>query len=197
MKINTHLLFKHSFVPALFLFSMTLPLELKAAVQKWEILKDKSTITFTATQNNSPVTGEFKDISGEINFDSNQLSLSNVNIVIDMNSVTTSYAEIATTLKTAEWFDVKTFPKATFKATSFNKLGENSYQATGLLTLRDKSSTITLPFELKQITPLTTEAKGQVEIQRSTFGIGRGEWASTDNIKDEVKITFTLTATKK
>lgn len=173
MKIVNHLLLKRSFVPALFLFSTILPLELKAAVQKWEILKDKSNVTFTATQNNSPVTGEFKAISGEINFDANQLSLSNVNIIIDMNSVTTSYAEIATTLKTPEWFDVKTYPKATFKATSFNKVGENSYQATGLLTLRNKSSTITLPFELKQITPITTEAKGEVEIN------------------------FTLTATKK
>lgn len=197
MKIFTHSLFKHSLSTTLFLLSTIAPIELKAAVQKWDILKEKSTITFTATQNNSPVSGEFKTFSGEINFDVNQLSLSNVSIVIDMNSVTTSYPDIANTLKTQEWFDVKTYAKATFKATSFNKLDENSYQAKGILTLRDKSSTLIFPFELKQITPTTTEAKGEVTLQRSTFGIGRGEWVSTNNVKDEVKLNFTLTAIKK
>lgn len=173
------------------------PLAGMADVPKWEILKEKSSITFTATQNNAPITGEFKIFSGEINFDTAQLSVSNVSIVVDMDSVSASYPDVAKTLKSPEWFDVKTNPKGTFKATSFSKLGEKSYQAQGTLTLRNKSSPITIPFELNQLSANTAEAKGEVTIQRSTFGVGRGEWASTDNVKDEVKINFILTATKK
>jgi polyisoprenoid-binding protein YceI len=173
------------------------PLATMAEVPKWEILKEKSSITFSATQNNSPVTGEFKTFSGEINFDTAQLSVSNVSIVVDIDSVTTSYPEIAKTLKSPPWFDAKTYPKGTFKATSFNKVGDNSYEAKGTLTLRNKSSMITLPFELNALSAPTAVAKGEVTIQRSTFGVGGGEWASTDNVKDEVKISFTLTATKK
>jgi polyisoprenoid-binding protein YceI len=168
-----------------------------AEVPKWQILPEKSTISFTATQNNAPVTGDFKTFSGDINFDPEQLSVSNVTIVIDIGSVKTSYAEIAKTLLTPEWFDVKSFPHATFKATSFTKLGENSYQANGTLFLRDKSSPLTLTFQLQPISKTTTIAKGEATLQRSNFGVGRGEWASTDNVKDEVKINFTLTASKK
>ncbi len=171
-------------------------LQCYAAVPKWQIVPDKSSITFTATQNNAPVTGEFKSFSGEINFDAEQLSNSNVTIVIDTASIKTSYADIAKTLISQEWFDAKTFPKATFKATSFSKTGENNFQANGTLTIRDKSSPVTLKFELQPVSKSTSVAKGETTIQRSTFGIGRGEWASTDNVKDEVKINVTLTATK-
>lgn len=167
-----------------------------AAVPKWQIIPDKSSITFTATQNNAPVTGEFKSFTGEINFDSEQLSISNVTIVVDIASVKTSYADIAKTLLTQDWFDVKSFPKATFKATSLSKIGDNNYQANGTLTIRDKSTPVTLKFQLQPVSKITTIATGETTLQRSTFGIGRGEWASTDNIKDEVKINFTLAATK-
>ncbi|MBX9587067.1 MAG: YceI family protein [Gammaproteobacteria bacterium] len=167
-----------------------------ANVQKWQIVPDKSSITFTATQNNAPVTGEFKAFSGDINFDVEQLSNSNVTIIIDIASVKTSYADIAKTLMSQEWFDAKTFPKATFKANSFSKMGENNFQANGTLTIRDKSTSATLKFELQPVSKTTSIAKGETTIQRSTFGIGRGEWASTDNVKDEVKINFTLAATK-
>jgi polyisoprenoid-binding protein YceI len=168
-----------------------------AEVPKWEIIKEKSNISFTATQNNAPVSGEFKKFDGEIHFDSAQLSLSNVTIVVYMDSVSTSYPDIANTLKTAEWFDVKTFPKGVFKATSINKVGENAYQAKGTLSLRDKTANITLPFEITQVSATTSIAKGNLVIQRSTFGIGRGEWASTNEIKDDVTIHFSLAATKK
>ena len=173
------------------------PMAILAGVPKWEILKEKSSITFAATQNNSTVTGEFKTFSGEINFDTAQLSVSNVSLVIDIDSVTTSYPEIAKTLKSPSWFDSKTYPKGTFKATSFKKVGDNTYEANGILRLRDKSLMITVPFELTSLSATTAVAKGEVAIQRSTFGVGAGEWATTDNVKDEVKISFTLSATKK
>jgi len=186
--------FKH-FIFAVGIFA--LPFSAIAEVSKWEIIKEKSNIGFTATQNNAPVSGEFKKFDGEIHFDSAQLSLSNVTIVVYIDSVSTSYPDIANTLKTAEWFDVKTFPKGVFKATSINKVGENTYQAKGTLSLRDKTANITLPVEITQVSATTSIAKGSLVIQRSTFGIGRGEWASTSEIKDDVTIHFSLAATKK
>jgi polyisoprenoid-binding protein YceI len=176
---------------------LSLPLLAMAELPKWQIIPDKSSITFTATQNNAPVTGQFKTFTGEITFDSEQLSNSNVTITIDTDSVTTSYAEIAETLKKPDWFDVKIFPKATFKATSFSKMGDHSYQANGTLTLRDKSVPLSLTFDIRPITKTTSVATGETILQRTTFGIGKGEWANTDSVKDEVKVNFSLTATKK
>jgi len=178
------------------LAALFLPLMAQAEVPKWKILPEKSSISFTATQNNAPVTGEFKTFTGEINFDPLQLSVSNVMLSIDIGSVTTSYPEIAKTLKTPEWFNVAQFPQATFKATSFTKTGDTTYEAKGTLTLRDKTAPLNVTFDLQPVTKTTTIAKGEATLERSTFGVGRGEWASTDEVKDDVKINFTLAVTK-
>lgn len=165
------------------------------AIPQWKILDDKSTLTFIATQNGAPVNGEFKKFSGEIKFDPAQLSGSQIKIEIDMNSVSSSYAQIADTLKTADWFNVKSYPKATFVASHFTKTGNNAYQANGNLTLRDKTVPITLNFVLDEYSAAQSRVHGDTTIKRSAFGVGQGEWSNTNSVKDEVQIHFTLSAT--
>lgn len=178
---------------ALLLFSLTT----FAAVPSWVIVPDKSSLTFTAIQNNAPVNGEFKKFSGDINFDPQQLTQSNVHIVVDMGSTETSYKQIADTLKTMDWFHVKHFPKAIFDAKSFTKTGNNTYQANGQLTLCDKTLPLTVSFVLDKYTPQEAHVTGDAIIQRTKYGIGKGDWASTEAVKDDVKINFVIEATKK
>lgn len=182
-------------VRAIFLLFILFPLLGYAA--SWQIVPDKSTLTFTATQNNSPVTGQFKNFSGDIHFDPNQLATSQVDIVVDLGSVSTAYKEVADTLLTDDFFDVKDFPKAEFKATQFTKLNDKTYQANGTLTIRNKTLPLILTFTLTQYTDTNAIATGTALLKRTAFGVGRGEWSNTSNIKDDVKINFTLTATKK
>ncbi len=52
------------YLPTLLLFASPL-----AQAASWQIIPDKSLITFTATQNGSPVTGTFKKFNGTIDFD--------------------------------------------------------------------------------------------------------------------------------
>lgn len=169
----------------------------QAAVTAWQIVPDKSHITFIATQNNAPVNGEFKKFDGTINFDPNQLDKSDVHVVVDMNSITTSDPDISNTLKTAEWFNVKLFPQATFNANEFTKTGDNTYQAKGTLIIRDKNIPITLKFVLEQYTSSNAVVKGTVILKRNDFGIGQGEWVSTEVVKDDVQVNFQITASKK
>lgn len=180
-------------------FILLLPMAVSAAtpVPSWQMVPKQSSITFTATQNNAPVTGEFKSFSGDIKFDPTQLGASSASIVVDTTSVTASYGQVADTLKSPDWFDVKRFPQAIFKVNSFTKTGNNTYQANGILTIRDKAVPITLAFVLAQYTPTQALVKGNVTIKRTLFGVGQGEWAQTDQVKDEVQINFTITATKK
>lgn len=168
-----------------------------AAVPTWEIVPNQSSITFTATQNGAPVTGQFKKFTGEIHFDVNQLNTSNVKITIDMNSVNVGYGEVASTLKTPDWFNVKAFPQAVFQADKFIKTGEDTYQAMGTLTIRDKTIPVTLNFSGKEDDQHIAHLKGSTMLKRTAFGVGQGDWAKTDNIKDDVKVEFILTAVKK
>jgi len=160
----------------------------------WKIIPKESSITFTATQNNSPVLGKFTDFNGDIHFDPAQLKTSHVRIVVNMASVTTDYADIADTLKLADWFDIKTYPQAIFTTSDFVKKGDKSYQANGILTIRDKAIPVMMTFTLDEFTQNKAHAEGSVELKRLAFGVGQGEWKKTDNIKDEVKVNFVVNA---
>lgn len=176
------------------LFFLTFSIVANAAVTSWKIVQDKSEIAFTATQNGSPVSGKFKKFNGDIKFDPVDLKGSSVTIIVDMNSVTTSYADVGNTLKTPDWFDTKSFPEATFKATEFINTSKDSYLANGTLTIRDKVTPIVLTFKLDQYTKTNAHVTGSTMLKRLALGVGRGEWEKTDSIKDDVQINFTVTA---
>lgn len=182
----------------IFLALLLLPLmTVFAGVPAWQINPTQSSLSFTGTQNNAPVSGKFKSFSGEINFDPEQLNSSHVRIVVDLNSVSTSYKDVEDALKTADWFNVKLFPKAIFKADQFTKTGDNAYQANGTLKIRDKEIPISVAFVVLESSNNKARVKGTTVVKRSLFGIGQGEWASTDEVKDEVKVDFDIIAVKK
>ena len=162
----------------------------------WQLVPEKSTLSFTATQNNSPVTGKFTVFTLDIKFDPQQLAADQVKATVDINSIQTDYSEVATTLKSADWFDVKTFPKAVFISESFVKTGDKTYQAKGNLTIRDKTAPIIINFRLETYTANEALVKGTTTFNRSAFNLGKGEWADTKQVKDEVKVDFVIAAKK-
>ncbi|MCW8443141.1 YceI family protein [Fluoribacter gormanii] len=180
-----------------FCWAILMPLMVKAAPSQWVIVPSESQLTFTGTQNDAPVTGEFKTFTGEILVDPNDLSVGKIDIVVDIASLNTSYADLKETLLTSDWFNPKLFPKAEFKATQFKQTGKNAYEAAGTLTIRDKSAPVTLNFTAQGLDPNKRQVVGSTVIKRSTFGVGQGEWASTDTVKDEVTVKFKVVAIKK
>lgn len=163
---------------------------------KWDIVSNESELTFTATQNEAPVTGGFKKFSGTILVDPADYKTGSIDIVVDMSSVTASYADLKTTLVAPDWFNVALFPKAEFKATQFNKTGENSYDAIGTLTIRDKSAPVTLHFTANITNNNHAVVTGETTIKRNAFGVGQGEWSSTKEIKDDVVVHFKVVANR-
>lgn len=179
----------------IFLFSCFL-LPIQASAFVWHIVPDKSSLHFKATQNNAPVTGEFKTFTGNIDFDQQTLHKSHVEITVDTASVITSFKDVADALKTAEWFDVKAFPKATFSAADFKKINDKDYEANGTLTLRDKKLPLKLHFTFEKYTDKEAIVTGRATLKRTDFGVGQGEWKKTDGVKDVVEINFKIEATK-
>lgn len=179
-----------------FLALLLLPALAQAAAPQWQIIPAESELTFTATQNNAPVSGQFKTFHGDIAVDPDDYKNGHIDIVVDINSISASYSELKDTLLTNDWFNAQAFPKAEFKAHDFEKTGANAYLAKGVLTIRDKSQPVTLTFTAKDIAPGKVEVVGSTSINRSAFGVGQGEWASTNEIKDEVVVHFKVSATK-
>lgn len=186
-----------AFKKFLFLFFVFTSTTIAAPVPQWEIVPSESKLTFTGIQNNAPTKGEFKKFTGDIRFDPQQLNASHVKIIVDVTSVYTSYSDLLDTLKTTDWFDVKDFPQAVFETQSITKTADKTYQAKGTLTIRDKSIPVTVDFTQEELTPTKARIKGTATIKRTQFGVGQGEWASTDEVKDDVKIDFDLSAIRK
>lgn len=179
-------------MPLILLFSLTAA----AAAPEWQVVPKNSNITFTAKQNNAPISGEFKSYSGDIYFDPDDLEGSKVKISVDLSSLDTPDLDVTNTLKAEDWFDIKQFPHATFVSDKFSKVGQQ-YQANGMLTLRNKTLPVVLIFTLDKYTPTTAHAIGKLILKRTAFGVGQGEWVETDQIKDEVEVKFELSVVKK
>jgi len=166
------------------------------AVSSWKIVPASSHITFTATQNGAPVTGEFQSFMGEIQGEPTDLKDSHVKIAVDINSVKTSDGDVASTLKTTDWFDSTDFSQAVFTADKFTQTGKNTYTATGTLTMRGETRPVILSFVLNDYSDKSFDVTGKTTLKRTAFGVGQGDWSKTDAIKDDVLVEFTLKASK-
>ncbi|MGE3919202.1 MAG: YceI family protein [Hyphomicrobiaceae bacterium] len=169
----------------------------------WTLLPKESRLGFQATEEGQLAEGGFGRFGGVIHFDKDHLEQARLDIEIDMQSVMSSYEEMPATLKTETWFDVARFPKARYVSTKISPDGKGGYRADGSLTLRGVSVPVTVAFRFESYGPkasdpkiLRAAAKGEALLKRTAFGVGQGDWKSTDVVADPVKVIFTLAAEK-
>jgi cytochrome b561/polyisoprenoid-binding protein YceI len=161
----------------------------------WAVAKG-STLNFTATWAGDAIEGQFKRWTADILFSPEALDRSKLTVSIDMGSAATGDDQRDSSLPSGDFFDTASHPKATFTASKFRKTGEGKFVADGTLDLRGVRKPVSLPFTLK-IDGDTATARGVTTLDRTAFGVGQGEWASTDQIGGKVKVSFAITAKKK
>src|SRR5581483_7754534 len=124
-----------------------------AEVTHMAIIHPQSTIKFEAVQNSAPVSGEFANYDGDIYFSPDDLAGSRATVTVRIDSLETTYHDMTETLRGADWLDVNKFPQAKFETVSFKKIDANNYEATGKLTIRDKTEVVPFKFTLKEYKP--------------------------------------------
>jgi polyisoprenoid-binding protein YceI len=85
---------------------------------------------------------------------------------------------------------------AVYRSTTIRKVLGNRYKANGTLTLNRKSHPVTLTFDLVTNGDKAT-VSGSSRLDRTTFGIGSGDWAATDQIAAQVDVTFNFSARRR
>lgn len=180
-------------IPALLL---AMVLALPAAATEWTADPATSDLGFLATQSGRQFEGRFKSWQAEIEFDKADLSKARAKVLIDMASASTADRQRDSSLPGSDWFDAKKFPQATFEAANFTSKGGNKYEAVGTLEIRGIKKNVTLPFTV-DITGDEAHAVGKLDIVRSDYGVGQGEWVDGSIVGLSVSITFDLTAKKK
>lgn len=179
--------------------ALLLPMPALAGPQDAWTIDPKSSLTFSASQVGSIVSGRFPTWTGEIVLDPSSLATSRIDIRIDTRPASTNNRDVDSLMKGPNFLDVQKFPEARFVSTAISGSGER-YQANGKLTIRDVTRDVVLPFTLTiaddpgQPGRLRGTARGRLVIKRLDYGVGRNEWAATGQVADEVTIDLNVTA---
>ena len=163
-----------------------------AAPVKW-IVSPGSSLNFQTSWSGDTIRGRFDKWTADILFSPDALEASKLTVTIDLASVKTGDEQRDASLPSGDWFDVAEHPKAIFTATRFTQTAEGRFVAHGKLTLRGVGRPLDLPFRLK-ITGDTASVSGVTTLDRTAFGVGQGEWQSTDSIPAKVTVSVSLKA---
>lgn len=169
-----------------------------AAVEAYKIDATHSNIQFSLRHLVSKFTGSFTSVSGTINVDRDNLEQSSVEATIDIGSVNTADEKRNNHLKSADFFDFAKFPAMTFKSTAWKKTGEDAYDVTGNLTIKDVTKPVVLKVKVLGFGPGmggATVSGWEVTgaIKKSEFGLG-GPAMLGKVLGDDVAINISVEA---
>lgn len=156
-----------------------------------------SRLNFTATYDQSPFDGRFKDFAVRFWFDPREPAGARLEVTVDVTSVETRNSDRDEALAEAEWFDFANHPEARYTASGVSEGRERAYRTTGDLTL--KGITRQVPVEFDWIADSRgarvvgrVVMRGDTEIDRMRFDVGTGEWADPELIGHMVEVRFDL-----
>ena len=148
---------------------------------------------FATSWSGSAIMGSFGNWSADIRFNPDALPRSRISVTIPLSSVASGDGERDGMLKGGDFFDTANHPKAVWTSTAIRALGGNRYRAEGALQLRGVSKPVPLTFTL-DIKGKEARVTGSASLNRSSFGVGQGDFAKTDEIPDPVRVSFNFRA---
>jgi polyisoprenoid-binding protein YceI len=150
------------------------------------------------------VRGSFNDVEGHVHADLEDVSKSSVVITLKSASVDTRSADRDTHLRSADFFDVETYPEITFVSTRVEEVADDAFAVSGELTIRDITQELMIPIAL---TGVETDAFGMVRagfegsrrVNRRDFGL---EWnMALDSggvlVSEKITLEFEISAIKR
>ncbi len=156
----------------------------------WQGDQAAGQLQFIAVQAGAKFTGGFTKFQVRFDFDPAKPAGGSLDVTVATASAETLDDERDALLAGEDFLWTGTHPEATFHAEKFRRDGKR-WRADGLLTLRGVRKPVTVRF---QITPSGDHLsmKGDAKLRRLAFGVGRGEWQSTEWIGDEIEVHFDL-----
>jgi polyisoprenoid-binding protein YceI len=164
--------------------------ERPAAAQRF-VLTDESAIGFVGSKITGSHEGGFQAFEGEIRVVDGDPLQSSVDVTIDMNSVWSDDERLTGHLKSADFFEVETYPSATFTSTEVRQDGDH-FHLVGNLTLHGITKSISFPANITVEEGRVT-ATSEFAIRRFDFDI-QFPGKPDDLIRDDVLIKLNLVA---
>ena len=150
----------------------------------------QSRLEFVGVQAGAEFKGAFHKFSADIEFAPDALASSRFDVQIDLKSVDSMDKDRDTTIRGSDIFDVAHYPTAHYVTRSFTKTAAG-YSAVGALTLHGVTKDVPIDFQFVAAAG-KSKIEGTAKLKRLEFGVGQGDWKSTAEVKDEVKVAFSL-----
>ncbi len=167
---------------------------------------EKSTIEWKGFKPTGSHFGIIAIGDGELNVDNN--SIQSGNFSIDMSSIVVNdipkededNAKLTGHLKSAEFFDVETYPTSTFEVTGIETV-DGKTMLSGNLTMKDATNNISFPVSTEMKDDMLMLTSETFTIDRSKWNVKYGSKSFFDNlgdkfINDDMELKITLVATK-
>jgi cytochrome c peroxidase len=173
------------------------------AAQHWVVDAAHSDVSFRVRHLISHVRGRFTRFSGTV-VQNDPVESSHVEFSIEADSIDTNEPERDDDLRSADFFDVKKYPRLTFKSTAIKPISKERFDVTGDLTIHGVTKRVTLP-----VTFLGTARdpfSGRKVAFETSFTILRSDYGITWNktldaggvlVGDEVAVTIAIEALEK
>jgi polyisoprenoid-binding protein YceI len=145
------------------------------------------------------VNGHFSDVAGTIAIDEQEPARSRAELVIGAASLDTGMAKRDTHLRSADFFDVETHPRVTFRSRTVEVVdaATGRYRVGGELTARGVTRPVTLDVQYTAPRPNARERRialtGTATVSRRDFGMNWQNLVSRP--ADEVRLTVAVEAT--
>lgn len=176
------------------LLTTTAPAAEPAGVARYTLDPAKSTLEFQFVQAGAQNTGKFGKYTVTLDFSASDLTASKLDVVVDMASLNTSDKERDDTLHGPDLFDAAKYPQAHFTSTQMTKTA-TGYDAAGKLTIRGVTRDQHVAFTFKTAAEQGQTVgylTGKTTVRRLDFGVGQGDWKSTEWVGNDVAVAYTL-----
>jgi len=170
----------------------------RADVETYAIDPVHSSVGFSIRHFFSKVPGSFTKFAGTITVDRANLENSSVQATIDIGSLSTANDMRDKDLKTPNYFDFAKFPTMAFKSKSWKKTGDDSFDVTGDLTIKDVTKEVVLKVKSLGFGPgmrgaMLSGWEATTTLNKADFGVN-GPAALGKMLGDEVAVTIGVEA---
>jgi polyisoprenoid-binding protein YceI len=156
-----------------------------AAMVKWNLETEKSSVSFNIKNFGRKVDGSFGGMKADIKFDENNPEKSSFSGSIQVNTINTGIKKRDKDLMSDHYFAADKYPTIDFKSKSAEKTS-SGYVTKGSLTIKGVTREIAIPFTFKNMGD-HGEFTGTLSLNRHDYNIGGKTKIMGDNVDIQIK----------
>jgi len=164
------------------------------AAARYTLDPAKSTLEFQFVQAGAQNKGHFGKFSVALDLPAEDTAGGKLEVVVEMTSLDSGDKDRDDTLRGSDLFDVARYPQARFTSTQITRTA-SGYDAVGKLTIRGatRDQHVAFTFRTTQEQGKTVgNLAGKTTVRRLDFGVGQGDWKSTEWVGNDVAVSYSL-----